>query len=114
MKSLVILMFFGTLLAPAAATSASPHPSVTQEAPARAAATELIDLNAATPVELEALPGIGPAMARRIVEHREKNGPFVKLEDLMQVKGIGEKAFLRLRPLLTIGKGAARPAQSPS
>ena len=113
MKSLVILMFFGAFLTPAAASAAVP-PAVVQEAPARPAATDLVDLNTATPAQLEALPGIGPAMARRIVEHREKNGPFAKLEDLMQVKGIGEKAFLRLRPLLTVGKGAARPAQSQS
>lgn len=109
MKSLVILMLFGATL-PAAANPPA-HEAIVQEAAPKAAA-DPVNVNTATAAQFEALPGIGPTMARRIVEHREKNGPFAKLEDLMQVKGIGEKAFLRLRPLLTIGKGAARPAQS--
>jgi len=114
MKSLVILTFFGALLAPAAASSTPAPEATVQETPARPAATDQVDLNTATPAQLEALPGIGPATARRIVEHREKHGPLAKIEDLMQVKGIGEKAFLRLRPLLTVGKAAERPTQGQS
>lgn len=109
MKSLVILMLFGAAL-PAAASPPA-HAAIVQQAAPKAAA-DPVNVNTATAAQFEALPGIGPTMARRIVEHREKHGPFAKLEDLMQVKGIGEKAFLRLRPLLTVGKGAARPAQS--
>jgi len=109
MKSLVILLLFGALIGAPAHASLSPAPASAAMAQA-AKAADPINVNTATTAQLETLPGIGPAMAKRIVEHREKNGPFAKLEDLMQVKGIGEKAFLRLRPLLTTGAGAARPA----
>jgi len=45
---------------------------------------------------------VGPALASRIIEYRQKNGPFKKIEDLMSVRGIGEKSFLKLKPLVTI------------
>jgi competence protein ComEA len=69
---------------------------------AQPAVSSPININTATAAELEALPGVGPAMAARIVEFRTKNGGFKKLEDLMNVKGIGEKTFLKLKPLVTI------------
>lgn len=73
---------------------------------------QTVNLNTATAAQLEALPGIGPSMAQRIVTHREKNGPFKKLEDLMNIQGIGEKSFLKLRPLLTVGAQAdAKPTK---
>lgn len=62
----------------------------------------LVNLNAATAAELESLPGVGPAVAARIIEYREKNGGFKKVEDLMNVRGIGEKTFLQLKPLVTV------------
>ena len=66
-------------------------------------AVDLVDLNAATLAELETLPGVGPRTAEWIVEYREENGRFTRLEELMNVRGIGEKTFLRLRPLVTVG-----------
>ncbi|MFN3476433.1 MAG: ComEA family DNA-binding protein [Candidatus Methylomirabilales bacterium] len=64
--------------------------------------TEPVDLNEASRLELEKLPGIGPTLADRIVQHRERYGPFQELEDLMQVEGIGEKRYERLRPWISI------------
>jgi competence protein ComEA len=71
----------------------------------------IVNLNTATAKDLEVLPGIGAKTAARIVEYRQKNGPFKKIEDLMNVSGIGEKSFLKLKPQLTVA--AARP-QSPA
>jgi competence protein ComEA len=74
-------------------------PSSTAAQPAAAA---LVNLNTATAADLAKLPGIGPAVAARIVEYRQKNGGFKKAEELMNVKGIGEKTFLKLKPLVTV------------
>ena len=63
----------------------------------------LVNLNTATQRELEDLPGIGAATAARIVEYRQKKGPFKKIEELMNVQGIGEKSFLKLKPQITVG-----------
>lgn len=64
---------------------------------------DLVDLNRATLAELDTLPGVGPRTAQRIVEYREENGGFTRLEELMNVRGIGERTFLRLQPLVTLG-----------
>ena len=69
---------------------------------AAAAVSAPLNLNAASVAQLEALPGIGRATAERIVEYRQKNGGFKKPEDLMNVRGIGEKSFLKLKPLITV------------
>jgi competence protein ComEA len=69
---------------------------------AKAAAT-VVNLNTATAAQLEALPGVGARTAALIVEYRQKNGGFKKIEELMNVKGIGEKSFLKLKPLITVG-----------
>lgn len=77
-----------------------------------AAPGSLVNLNTATMAQLEALPGIGAVVARRILEYREKNGSFRKIEDLMNVKGIGEKSFLKLKPLITVTQKADPPGVS--
>ena len=60
-----------------------------------------VDLNRATARELQELPGIGPALAERIVAFRTERGPFAKPEELMEVSGIGAKTYARLAPLVT-------------
>lgn len=72
------------------------------KAAAAAALSAPVNLNTATSADLEKLPGIGPALAARILEYRQKNGGFKKIEDLMNVKGIGEKSFLKLKPQITV------------
>jgi competence protein ComEA len=69
---------------------------------ATAATSAPINLNTATVAQLETLPGIGKATAERILEYRQKNGGFKKVEDLMNVRGIGEKSFLKMKPLITV------------
>jgi competence protein ComEA len=84
------------LLSPAPVQAQAPAPATEKAAP-------VINLNTASAADLENLPGIGAKMAERIVEYRQKNGPFKKVEDLMNVKGIGEKNFLKLKARLTVG-----------
>ena len=62
----------------------------------------LLDLNSATAAALEALPGVGPVLARRIVEHRTSRGGFQRLEDLLQVKGVGPRLLDGLRARVVI------------
>jgi len=75
--------------------------SAAESASARANA---IDINAASAEQLEAVPGLGPALAQRIVEFREKNGPFGSVDELLKVRGIGEKNLERFRDYLVAGK----------
>jgi competence protein ComEA len=73
-----------------------------------------VNLNTATPAELQALPGVGASTAKLIVEHRSKNGGFKKVEELMNIKGIGEKSFLKLKPLVTVGSDKGDAAEKKS
>ena len=66
------------------------------------AAAPALNLNTATQADLEKLPGVGPATAKQILDYRQKNNGFKKVEELMNIKGIGEKSFLKLKPLVTV------------
>jgi competence protein ComEA len=79
--------------------------------PQAAKPSTIVNLNTATVAEFEALPGIGTKVATRIVDYRTKKGPFRKIEDLMNVQGIGEKNFLKLRPQLTVDTKSESSAQ---
>jgi competence protein ComEA len=86
------------------AAGAAPVPEVPSESPGREVQDERrVDLNTASAAELETIPGIGPAMAQRILEWRRDHGPFVHVEDLLNVRGIGTKTLEKLRPFVRIG-----------
>jgi competence protein ComEA len=89
---------FGALAAPLSGQDK------TREKPAKTstAAVAAVNLNTATQAQLETLPGIGASAAKRIIEYRQKNGGFKKVEELMNVKGIGEKSFLKLKSHITV------------
>jgi competence protein ComEA len=61
-----------------------------------------IAINRATAAELDALPGVGPVLAERIVAHRDQHGPFATVEDLLQVSGIGEAKLASIRDLVSV------------
>ncbi len=77
------------------------HPLMAAKAKA-ASQHAVININTATEAQLVKLPGIGPKKAKRIVETRKRLGGFKRIEDIMKVKGIGEKTFQRIRKLITV------------
>lgn len=94
----------------AAAVSSSSVGLLT-DSPSTAAAPKrsrkgLLDLNRATEQDLDTLPGIGPQLAERIMEYRQSVGAFRSLNELRAVKGIGNKKFDRIRPLVTVSPDA--------
>jgi competence protein ComEA len=72
------------------------HPAATEKK------TPLIDINAASVEELTELPRIGEVVAKRIIEYRENNGPFSSVEEIMGVRGIGEKVFEQIKDLIQV------------
>ena len=88
-------------------------PLAGQEKPSKPAAgvAAPVNLNTASVAQLEALPGVGLKTAERIVEYRQKNGGFKRIEDVMNVRGVGEKGFLKLKPMLSVGSPKADRTQ---
>ena len=62
----------------------------------------IIDLNLATAVDLDRLPGVGPSTAKAIIDHRTRNGPFASVDDLLKVKGIGPAKLAEIRPWVRV------------
>jgi competence protein ComEA len=91
---------------PKAVPSAEPMPRPLSLSRSRQASStpisSTLDLNRASEKEIEALPGIGPVLAERIVEYRRSRGAFLDIEQLRNVKGIGKKKFDRIRSLVSV------------
>ncbi len=97
-------LYVGVLMVLALAVpTAQAQDKAVEKAKPAATASSPINLNTATTTQLETLPGVGSRTAQLIVEHRQKNGGFKKIEELMNIKGIGEKSFLKIKPLVTVG-----------
>jgi len=88
----ILVLCLGLALAPAAALAQQ----------AKAVSSEKINLNTATVEQLQTLPGIGPATAKSIIDHRTKVGKFTKIEEIINVKGIGEKKFQKIKDRLVV------------
>jgi competence protein ComEA len=97
MKSFMVKGFVFPLVLAFALVSIMAAPSFSEDTPAKK-----ININSASVQELQKLPQIGAVVAQRIVDFRGKNGKFTKIEEIMKVKGIGEKTFLKLKPLITV------------
>ncbi len=97
-----MLIAVALILGLGAGAVAGQEASRSTAAPATASAP--LNLNTATTSQLESLPGIGPATAQRIVEYRQQSGGFKKVEDMMNVRGIGEASFLKLKSLVTVSQ----------
>ncbi len=65
-----------------------------------------ININTASLAELQKLPRVGPEIAQRIVDFRKEHGKFKKIEEIMKIKGIGEKTFERIKDQITVGERA--------
>ena len=91
-------------LCAAALSGSSGAPAFAAPAESKTSSAAVVDVNTAGVEELMTVPGIGASLAQRIVEFREKNGPYASVEDLLKVQGIGEKSLARFRDRLTAGK----------
>jgi comEA protein len=97
-----VVLVMATLLSSSSAFAEQAPKARESAAKARATAANPVNLNSATLTQLQTLPGVGASAAQRILDYRQKNGSFKKIEELMNVKGIGEKSFLKLKPLITV------------
>lgn len=101
-RSSLVLLAALALAGTSALAQSVAKPAKAAKPAAAAASTETINLNTATAAQIATLPGIGPKTADLVVQYRQKNGPFKKIEEIMNVRGVGEKSFLKLKSRLTV------------
>ena len=78
---------------------------ISEGTPSPFAGSDLVDINSASVEELDKLPGIGPTTAKNIIAYRDENGPFARIEDIVNVSGIGSATFDDIKDLITVGDG---------
>ena len=101
-RILVLLLLIPNCIFLSACVKQSRTSQVTNERKPVDSPDARINLNTATANELETLPGIGKALAERIIEHRQKYGPFRRVEHLIVVRGISDRKFRAMRGLITV------------
>jgi comEA protein len=89
---------------PAAEVASKPAATVSTPATTKTtvAQSKIVYINTATLADFDSLPGIGPVLSKRIIDYREKNGPFASIEGLKKVSGIGDKTYLKFKDLLAL------------
>jgi len=95
-------LFMAVLLTALSAVVMTPANLIAAEKPAASVLTETIYLNQATAEELQVLPGVGPALSERIVAYRVEHGPFETVDQLAEVKGIGQAKLDKFREHLKV------------
>ncbi len=98
-KGLVMSVIFGLVFSTLISFQAQAAPK---------AGEKKININNASLVELQKLPRIGEKVAQRIIDFSKKNGRFRKVEEIMKVKGIGEKMFSKIKSLITVGEASKK------
>jgi competence protein ComEA len=111
-RDLVVARLAPRTAAPRIQAAEVPPPAAPAPDPGRAPdagrtpATPVVDLNRANARELDALPGIGPVLAGRILDHRRRAGPFRSVDELRAVRGVGPRLLERVRPRVTVSPAA--------
>ena len=77
---------------------------ISEGTPSPLAGIELVDINTASLDELDKLPSIGPTTGQRIIDYRDENGPFARIEDIINVSGIGSATYDEIKDLITVGE----------
>jgi competence protein ComEA len=104
--ALVLVLALASLASPPARAADAPAAAPSGKAVAK------VDLNSASEAELLALPKIGPATARQILDYRKQVGSIRSVDELLNVKGIGEKTLEVLRPLVTVSGASAKAPET--